>query len=106
MISLSYLIGSIFYSCSVVISYSQKAKLASWYFPLGMAFSTICSFLWLYVAKNSLTKEDIYLNGIYWDSMIVACYVLIPVIAFKVRMAPLNVLGVFLVIAGIALTKL
>jgi len=102
---LPYAIGLIFYCASVFLSYSDKMKASPWFFPLGLLFAAICNFIWLYIAKNTVTKHDIYMAGLLWDSMIVGPYVLIPVLCFGVRFAPLNMLGVAMVIAGIILTK-
>lgn len=99
-----YLLGLLIYIISVYITYSDKIKQSPYYFYIGISLSMVCSFLWMYIAKHSSGKQ-LYLNGIYWDSMIVGCYSLIPVLAFGVRMSSLNFLGVFLVLVGIFLTK-
>lgn len=101
---LPYIAGLILYSLSVCISYSDTAKASSWYFPLGVSFSMIAAFIWMWIAKNSQAQNDIYIRGLIWDSMIVGCYTFIPFL-FGVRLTGLSMLGALLVVVGLILTK-
>lgn len=88
----------------VLLSYSDKIKATNWYFPLGLFLATITNLLWLWIAKNSPNKADIYLRGLIWDSILVGCYVLVPLF-LGVRLNLATSLGVILVVIGLILTK-
>jgi hypothetical protein len=99
------MIALCFYGLSVWISYSEKLKSTNWYFPLGMFFALVCNVLWLYVAKNTLDKHALYINALFWDLMIVGTYSLMPAAFFGVRFAPINLIGVVMVVTGMILAK-
>lgn len=100
-----YVAGFALYCLSVALSYSDKAKASAWYYPLGLALAFAANYLWLYIAKTTPEKSQIYLAGLLWDSMIVGCYVLIPVLFYGVRFGFLTALGICLVVSGLILTK-
>lgn len=103
---LPYALGFIIYCLAVTLSYSDKVKASHWYYPVGLALAIGCNFLWLYVAKHTPDKHDIYISGLVWDSLIVGCYALIPVLFFGVRFSGATAIGVLLVIVGLFLTKI
>lgn len=105
MITVLYLIGFVFYCLSASLSYNEKAKVAPWFFPVGLAMAMIVNFIWLFIAKNSSAGHETFVRGLVWDSMIVGCYVFIPIMFYGVRLTGLAALGAGLIIAGIALTK-
>lgn len=105
MIALAYFIGFVFYCLSVMLSYSASMKTTKWYFPLGLLAAIAVNFIWLFLAKHSLDHKQIYLRGLIWDSMIVGCYVIIPILFYQVRLTGYTAIGAGLILTGIALTK-
>lgn len=101
-----FFIGLIVYIAAVFLSYSEKIKVLNAYFVVGLILGIIANFCWLYIAKNSPEKHQIYVYGLYWDSMIVGVYTLIPILAMGVRLSWTTAIGGLLIIAGIMLTKL
>ena len=106
MIPIIYTIGFVLYCLSVVLSYSYKLKASSLFFPIGLTLALIVNYLWLYIAKISINKHDIYLRGLVWDSMIVGCYVLIPILFYGVKFNITTAIGIGLVVLGLILTKI
>jgi hypothetical protein len=100
-----YMVAFLFYVSSVWLSYSDKLKTTNWYFPLGMFFAIVCNVLWLYVAKHTPSKQTLYINALIWDLMIVGTYSIMPAAFFGVRFAPINLIGVVMVVTGMILTK-
>lgn len=105
MIALYYFVGMIIYTLSAIMSYSVKAQAAKWYFPVGIAMAMLANFIWLYIAKNSIGHQTM-IRGLIWDSMIVMCFVAVPISMYGVKLTSTTLLGVSLIVVGIILTKL
>lgn len=103
---LPFFIGLIVYILAVFLSYSEKIKVSNAYFVVGLILGIVANFCWLYVAKNSPEKHQIYVYGLYWDSMIVGAYTLIPILAMGVRLSWTTALGCLFIVGGIMLTKI
>jgi hypothetical protein len=59
-----------------------------------------------YIAKNTADKHDVYIRGLIWDSMIVGCYAVVPVLMYGVAFTGRMAMGVAMIVAGIVLTKI
>lgn len=105
MIAFYYIVGLVIYTLSAMMSYSNKAQSAKWYFPVGVGMAMLANFLWLHIAKISVGHET-FVRGLVWDSMIVMCYVLVPIILYGIRLTGFTALGAALIVAGMFLTKI
>ena len=101
-----YIIGFILYCISVAFVYATGFKGSSWYIPIGLIISIAINYLWFYISKNTIDKNILYLRGIYWDSMIVFCYIIIPILMYGVRFKATTAIGICLIMVGMILTKL
>jgi multisubunit Na+/H+ antiporter MnhE subunit len=105
-ITLSFIAGLALYVSAVMMLYSDRVKSSAYYFPLGLAIAVAANFLWLYIAKNTADKHDVYIRGLIWDSMIVGCYAVVPVLMYGVAFTGRMAMGVAMIVAGIVLTKI
>jgi hypothetical protein len=101
-----YLVGFVIYILSVVVSYSNGLKQTHWFFPIGLILAVIVNFLWLYIAKESPLKDQLYVRALIWDSMIVGAYVLVPLVLYGVRPTGYTLAGCVFIVLGLILTKL
>jgi hypothetical protein len=100
------MIGSLIYIMGICLSYSHF-KDTKWYFPVGIGLGMITNYLWFSIAKDLKTdKDQLLLYGIYWDSMIISLYVLMPVLIFGARASGWALLGLVLMGLGGILTKI
>lgn len=107
MITLAYTIGFIVYSLAVVLSYSDRLKNTSWvFFSLGLVLAVIANVLWLWIARTTQIPSELYIRALVWDSMIVGTYTLVPIMMLGVRLSSTAIIGIFIIIVGIAITKL
>ncbi len=98
--------GAICYILSVLVSNSNRLQNVPLYYYLnGISISIAANLLWLTIAKRAPDQHVRYLYGLYWDAMIVGAYCLVPVLVFNVRISNIAILGVFLMILGMVLTK-
>jgi multidrug transporter EmrE-like cation transporter len=104
-ISILYFIGFMVYLFTVCMNYSDKAKAAFWYYPLGMVLSLVSNYIWMYLAKNSENPNQVYVRGLVWDSMIIFCYSILPFFFFSVKFGIYQSIGVGLVLIGLGLIK-
>lgn len=101
-----FLLGLLFYSLAVALSYNETVKASWYYFPVGILIGMITNFLWFWIAKQISDKSIIIKYGFYWDTMIVLTYALIPMLFFGVRLSSMTEIGIALIAIGIILTKL
>lgn len=97
--------GALCYILSVVVSNSTRLQSTPYYLLVGISISIVANLLWLTIAKHSLDQHQRYLNGLYWDSMIVLAYALLPLYLYNVRLSWSATLGVILMLVGMVLTK-
>lgn len=100
-----YVIGFIIYVLSVMVSYSVGLKQSNWYFPVGLTLAIIVNILWLYIAKHSPDKNELYIRALIWDAMIVGAFVVVPLVMHGVRLSGWTLVGCIFIIIGLVLTK-
>ena len=101
-----YIVGMAVYISSVLVSYSTSLKQTNWYFPIGLSLAIVANTMWLYIAKHSSVKDDLYVRGLVWDAMIVSAYVIVPLIWYGVRPTGYTLAGCIFIVIGLILTKL
>lgn len=103
---LLYLIGLVVYALAAGVSYSSSFKQSPYYYWFGIASAVIANLIWFYIAKHTENKADLYIRALVWDSMIVGAYVIIPMLFMGVRLAGWSLVGAWLIIIGLILTKI
>lgn len=106
MIYIYFLLGAIVYSIGTEITYSDILKKSKYYAIYGVTVGIFANFIWYTIVQKVDNKENLLKLGFYWDSMIIGCFLLIPVLFHGVRPQLNTILGILLIIAGIVLTKI
>lgn len=104
-IALIYIIGLAIYSAAVVASYSEKIRMSNWFIPANMAAGLMTAYLWGSVVRQTNDNNQIYVRALWWDSMIVLTFALMP-LTFGIKMNTVSAIGVLLIIIGIIITKI
>lgn len=102
-----WIVGFLVYSLICTLSYKNVPNnLINPYILVGV-LGAIGNIAWLRVAKTATDDSNILLKGVYWDTMITLIYLAIPLIAFGVKLTSVSqILGAFLIIAGLLLIKI
>lgn len=103
---LYFLLGGLAIAAGVIASYAPAIKASMAYYPLGIGLAMINNYIWLKIAKSTNDSSKLLMLGVYWDSMIVLSYVLLPVIFFGARAHGTSLLGIVLIVVGMMLTKI
>ncbi len=106
MIYLQFLIGFIVYTGIAYVSYSDWIKASNWYFPLGITGAILANLIWLWISKVEPNSSKLLIKGLYWDSMLTAIYILMPLVIFNASLNFKQSIGLVLVIAGLIMVKL
>lgn len=101
-----FLSAILLYFLSAFVSYSPSIKSSQYFLIYGLGLALICNLIWLWIAKNTQDVSKLAIYGLYWDSIITFSFLAVPVLLFGVSFTKMQVLGVFLILAGIVLTKI
>jgi hypothetical protein len=88
------------------ITYNTAIKASSWYLPAGMLAGMASTVLWFSVVKMCTDNKELFIYGLAWDALLMAAYMLVPLLLFHVNLDWKQILGTILVVAGLILTKL
>lgn len=106
MIYIQFVIGFLLYSIMAYISYSESFKQSKWFFLTGIGLAILVNAIWFSIAKNEAVASKLVLKGLYWDVMLTAAYLVIPLILFQAKLSLLQALGVGLIVLGVLFTKI
>lgn len=106
MIILTFLAGMLIYSLGTELMYSEYFKKLSYYPAIGVSLGMGANFVWYNLVQKINDKDFLLKLGLYWDVMIVACFLAIPMIFHGVRPSASTNLGIAFIVLGIVLTKL
>jgi len=98
--------ASLFYLLGAYIAYDVAIKASPWFLPAGIAVGIVSNLIWLYVTKITTDNKDLFLYGLVWDVMMMAAYIIVPMLLFDVRLDWKQTVGTILVVLGLILTKL
>jgi hypothetical protein len=104
MILPAFAIAFVLYCYVASLPYKNVSSLQ--YYLTGVAATVTCTILWLTVAKLIGDKDKILVAGIWWDTMIMLSYVIVPIAFYKAELTPMAATGILLIIVGIGLTKI
>lgn len=94
------------YAITCYLTFDEKVREQWWYFPLGILLGIVCNFLWFWAAKYIGDKEKIYVFSLCWDTTMTLVYYALPIFLFGVRLDRWSVLGVLLMVSGLAIIKM
>lgn len=101
-----WILGALFYILSVYVSYNDTLKSMNIYFYIAALIGVLTNISWFYIAKHAANPSDILVKGFYWDAMIVACYVIVPLLFFEIKLTGFQIAGLTTILLGVILTKL
>lgn len=88
------------------LTYNKAIHDRWWYFPLGVLMGVSTNTLWLISAKLLGDKQQIYIFSLFWDCIMMAIYLLIPIFIFGIRFDKIGFCGLLLIIIGTLLIKI
>lgn len=98
--------ASLFYLFGAYIAYDVAIKASPWFLPIGIVVGIVSNLIWLYVTKITTDNKDLFVYGLIWDVMMMAAYILVPLLLFHVKLDWKQTVGTILVVLGLILTKL
>lgn len=99
MLALLFALGALGYMAQTWISYTPWIKESLWFYPLGLLTTLISTACWLTIVKISQTHH-IYNHAVIWDVMVVATYLLLPLMFFGVVLKGGQIAGLILMLIG------
>lgn len=106
MIYIQFTIGFIMYVGIASISYSETFKQSSWYYPVGILAAIIANLIWLWISKLESNPSSLVIKGLYWDSMLTAVYMVVPILFFGAKLNNYQIYGLLFIFIGLILTKI
>lgn len=106
MIYVQFLIGLVLYLVMATSSYHETFKLNQWYFPFGIACAIVSNLLWFSIAKSEPNSSTLMVKGLFWDVMLMMCYLVVPLLFFNAKFTTTQAVGVGLTLIGLVLTKI
>ena len=106
MIYVQFLLGCLLYSCMAYLSYSSFLKNSPYYFVYGVTMAALVNALWFAIAKAEVNASTLMLKGLYWDVMLTATYLVVPLLIFNAKVTLMQGLGIAFIVAGVFLTKM
>ena len=106
MIYLQFFIGFLLYSTSSFISVSKLVQSSRLFLPIGLTLALINNFIWLNIARAETNPSQVLIKALYWDCVVIAAGLMIPLCFFGASLTGKQAAGVLLIIAGLILTKI
>lgn len=101
-----FIVAIFSYSSLVCLTYLKDLRETWYYLPVGLGLALLNNFIWLTIARQSPNEHVLYLYGIYWDTIIILTYTLIPFLMFNIKLSNISWVGIGLVLLGLLVTKL
>lgn len=102
----AFLLGFGLYLTYAWTNYYEPFKNSKWFFPVGLGLALLANAVWLYIAKNTSNPPTLLLRALYWDVIVLASSLIIPFAIFGTKVSMMQGAGIFLIVAGIVLTKM
>ncbi len=87
------------------LSYDDECRNSKYYPWLFTFLGVTCSTLWIIATRALGDKDKIFVYSLFWDSLMMACYYLLPLVAMGVRVNTGILVGTGLVVAGLVVVK-
>lgn len=95
---LVFLVGS-------AMSFSDTFRRSTWFIPGFTTANLAIGFLWIWAARLLDDKAKIYVFSLYWDSLMVLCYYILPLLAMGIKLNSQTVFGIVLTVIGLIVIK-
>lgn len=105
MVKLAFLVGFFSTLASAMWSYNDRASfnmLAS----IGTVLAVITAACWYTVVYSAETKAKIIVYSLYWDAMVLGCFMFVPLILLGIYPSRNETIGILLILLGIVVTKI
>ena len=94
-------------TAAAFVTFHEPVHKSRWFIPAYLTAGLACNIIWCVVTRYYLEGKDrIYSFSLMWDTVIVLVWYLIPLFAFGVKIDKWGVLGLALMILGLAIFKL
>lgn len=104
-IAVSFIIGFFIYCLGAFLSNSNYLKATPYYYYLAIGAGAVANYIWFSIAKSINQSGQIIILGLFWDLMIVAAFILVPVLFFDINLRLTQIIGCGIMILGFILTK-
>lgn len=88
-----------------VMSFSDSFRRSAWFIPGFTTANLAIGFLWVWAARLLDDKAKIYVYSLYWDSLMVLCYYLLPLLVMGIKLNTQTLCGIFLTVTGLVVIK-
>ena len=88
-----------------MLSYTDSFRRTWWYMPLFTVLGCIVTCLFAWGVKLLDNKEKVYTFSLYYDTVVMAAYYLLPLLIFSTRPSPGTICGAILVVVGLFVVK-
>ena len=87
------------------LSYSDDARRHWSYTPWMIVLGAVCAGLFAWGAQLLDNKGKVFVFSIWYDSLVLACYYILPILIFGTRVSWGVMLGAAFVVAGLVIVK-
>lgn len=105
MLYIQFILGFILYTALAFSSYHNGFKTHKMYYVVVTILAVLCNLIWFQIAKQEPSSSILMIKGLFWDVMLMLCYLIVPILFFSARFSTLQGLGLILVLSGLLLTK-
>jgi multidrug transporter EmrE-like cation transporter len=102
---IQFLIGFVLYTALSFASYHSGFKTTKYYYLLVTILAIFCNLIWFQIAKQEPSSSVLMIKGLFWDVMLMMCYLIVPILFFSARFSVFQGVGLILVLSGLLLTK-
>ena len=88
-----------------VVAFWDPLRRSYLYYWVGLPILVGASLLWLYVARTTPVKEDVYRLGALWDCALIFSWYLLSIWIFNLSFSALSWFGILLILGGVVVLK-
>lgn len=103
MLTLLFIAAAFIYSLYAYLPFMNLP--AKYHYPVGMVFSVLAGLVWVTISRN-VHKDSVALYGAYFDMILTACFLAIPLLVNGMTLTPKQGIGIAIMLLGMAITKL
>lgn len=96
---------TVLYIFCCIVSYTDDWRNSYWYIPVITVVGLLINMIWAGVVKYLDDKQQIYIFGLVWDSIMMTTYYLLPILFFNVKLTKQTIFGLLFVVAGVIVLK-
>lgn len=88
------------------VAFWEPLRRSALYYWAGLPIMVTSSLLWLYIARTTPIKEDVYRLGALWDCALVFSWYLLSIWVFNLSFSTLSWVGILLILGGVVVLKI